>query len=63
MNSRSGGWWRRTRPGRGAGEQTGSCADLGRQANLLNRINLICPTGGDAIFLSSPFCKNISVSA
>jgi hypothetical protein len=30
---------------------------LARQANLLNRINLICPTGWQAIFLSSPFAK------
>src|SRR5258707_14961937 len=41
---------------------------LGRSAlcagrKLLNRINLICPTGGQAIFLSSPFCKNISFRA
>jgi hypothetical protein len=28
-------------------------------AELLKRFNLICPTGCQAIFLSSPLCKNI----
>src|ERR1700722_17631706 len=33
--------------------------DLRATANLLNRFNLICPTGLLADFVSSPFCKNI----
>jgi DNA-binding XRE family transcriptional regulator len=32
-------------------------------ADLLSRINLICPTGKSVIRLSSPICKNIFVPA
>ncbi len=34
-----------------------------RRCDLLNRINLICPTGCLVICVSSPVCKNISVLA
>jgi hypothetical protein len=34
-----------------------------QNGKLLKRFKLICPTGRQAIFLSSPICKNISLRA